>query len=472
MRKCRNGIILTLVYLFTRVPFLVFRPVYYDSFEYVDRIRDASWNTLVPIIRGSHPPVHTLYIGLAGAVRIITHLPAAQVYTLLSVFFGFFAVFLWYNVLFRFLRNSRDAFWGTLMFTLFPGFWRTSTNILYEPLLLAFQAGAMAATLTFFKTNRTRYMVAATLCFTAAQLTFIGNIFSVLPIMVLATLYKPKQTKWVIFWLTTSIATALVIDRMILGSWSALIQNYVTHAGDTISPTGGILVIFGRILRNIIFLTSKLTHPLAASIAIIALLYLRREKRMVWVTLAFLAISFAQMQYWHAGYYGRIGILVLFPLSLVLGKFLGKRPLFGIGLCIVLAINILILGTNQRKIPYITALARWTQAPHTLFVTGDNTRFAFAPGTNVFIVRDPQNDIPKLTKAVETNERIFLDKSVLTYPYNQPDGWEYQLVSKQNKEGILTDWFAKRCTLRVAYDYPSLPPLVIYEATACNNEQF
>jgi hypothetical protein len=468
MRNVRNGLTLTLVYLVTRVPFLVFRPIYYDSFEYVSRIRDVSSNTLVASIRGSHPPVHALYIGLAGVVRIITHLPPEQIYTLLSVFFGLFAVLLWYTVLLRFFRNYRDALWGALTFTLFPGFWRTTTNILYEPLLLAFQAGTMAAMLMFFETKRTRYTAAAVLCFTAAQLTFIGNIFSILPIMVLAALSKPKQITRVIVGIIIALAAACVVDRMILGSWPALIQNYVAHAADTISPTGGTFIILGRILRNIVLITSLLASPLAAAIALIAVWTLRRTKRLVALALAFCAVSFIEMQYWHAGYYGRIGIPVLFPLSLILGRFLGKRTLLGVGLSIVLAINIFILGTNQQKVPYITALNLWAQrAPDAVFVTGDATRFAFTAKANVFVVRNPDHDIGKLTEAIQANKHVYLDTSVLTYPYNQPDGWEYQLLSKQNKQGILTAWFTQHCTLHVAYEYPSVPPLVVYEATNC-----
>lgn len=468
MRKHRNGIILTLVYLFTRLPFLVTHTVYYDSFEYVSRIRSVSWNTLLAVIRESHSPVHTLYIGLAGVMKIITQLPPEKVFTLLSVIFGLSVVYLWHTVLLRLLRDTRTALWGTLAFTLFPGFWRITTNILYEPLLLAFQAGTMAALLTFYDTKRARYAVAALLCYTGAQLTFIGNIFIAVPIIILAGLYKPKQLRLTVVILIASLVTACVVDRIVLGSWATLIQNYVTHAGDTVSPAGGILIITGRMLRNIIFITSALTYPLSTGIALVAIWTLRRNKHIIMLTLTFLCVSFLEMQYWHAGYYGRIGIFVLFPVSLILGKFFGKKPVLGLGLCTVLAINIVALGANQRKVPYVTALRLWAlQSPAALFITGDYTRFAFAEKTNTFIVRDPQRDIPKLTEAVKTKQRIFLDKSILTYPYNQPDGWQYQLLSRQNRRGILADWFSNRCTMQIAYEYPSAPPLVVYEATSC-----
>lgn len=473
-----NFSILILIYIFTRFPFPFFNPVYYDSFEYVSVLQNARWGQIVSIVRSTHQPIHTIYIGLAALIKTLAPFTASEIYIFISLIFGLVTVIFWYIFLFYFYKRKEHAFWGTALLILFPAFWRINTNILYESMLLAFQAGAFATFFLFLDKKQIRYILAAIIFFGSAQLVFIGNIFSAVPIAFMALIFKIKERKMIFIWLIASIIFSLLIDYIILGSTNNLIQKYTSHMTDLVSPQGGIIITSARIIRNIILLTSKIIHPLTLFITILAFWALRNEKRIIIITLAFFAASFVMMQYWHAGFFERIGILVIFPISILLAKFIGDRSLIGAILCIILTINIFILGFQQKKISYITALTNWVHSvlnkeKSVLFITGDYTRFTYEQtNANVFIIRDPKNETEKLLRAIinteQNNGRVIADASALSYPFNQPDGWDYQLLSRQNKKGVIEKFLTEKCNLQEIYQQQSIPPLIIYEVKSCS----
>jgi hypothetical protein len=475
----KNIFFLILIYIITRIIFLIFQPVYFDSFEYVDRLQNVSWNQIIPVIQSTHHPIHTLYVGMAAILRVSTGFPPAFIYTSMSFVFGGIAVWLWYICLIHIYRKKTFAFWGTLVFVLFPSFLRISTNILYESMLLAFQAGTMAALLCFLDTGKKRYWISAVLCFAAAQLVFVGNIFSVLPIAVLCVIHKPNKKQWIAAWIVSSVVLAFCVDYGILG-FLILMEKYLSHSGDVISPQGGIFIVLVRIIRNCITLTSILVHPFVALLSVYAIWAIRKQKQIFLTALVFIAASFLMMQYSHGGYFGRIGILIVFPVSMILGSFFGDRQKFGIIICALLWVNICLLGWEQRQVPYIHALSSWEQSvvipqgQRMLFVVTPFTRFAYGKTTqNIFVIGDDseKDAVPLLERMkdiLKSNGRVFVDSSVMTYPYDKPDGWGYHRLFGQNKQGFFSEWFPEHCAFDAISQQKSLPPFAVYEVTACD----
>jgi len=464
------------VYFITRLPFLVFEPVYYDSFEYVRAISQIdTWHQIPKAILSTHQPVHTGYIGIAAFFRVITHLNPAVLYASISFISGLIGMSFWYLTLKHLYKNTAAAFWGTLVFVLFPYFWRSSTNILYESILTAMQTGTMLMLSIYAIRRKIKGLIAAIVLFAGAQLVFIGNIFSIIPIAVFGLCLKLKKS--VLIWAISSILLSLLVDYLISGDPTFITQKYLSHISDTVSPQGGLLLLIARITRNIIVITTAIVYPLPALLSIPALWKLRHDKHIFIMACVFLIFSFMTMQYWHAGNFGRIGFLVVLPISLILGKLFKDYPLIGIATSLILIGNVLKLGSQQRQTPYIHALTTWAKQTSkenktSLFVTSDYTRFAYEQTqAYVLVVRNPQNDIDKLLSDINKiqvqNGNIFIDSSALSYPYDLPDGWNYHILSMQNKPQLIRESLTKDCNLKLYHEYSSFPALTIYQIEHC-----
>jgi len=161
-------------------------------------------------------------------------------------------------------------------------------------------------------------------------------------------------------------------------------------------------------------------------------------------------------------------MLVILPASLMVGIALSKKLLWIICLGMVMTFQLIMLGIKQQSTPYVSSLKQWVEERVVTqsdwkFVTSDNARMAFENfGIEPLVIRGPEREIQDLSEYINSSpeQRVYIDRSALSYPYWQPDGWEDHLLSKKNGVMMIREWVERHCNLREVAG-------IIYEISDC-----
>lgn len=460
---------LILYYLVTRSLFLQVRPVYYDSFEYVRLIESMSKLGIVEAIRNSHQPVHTLYLWIAGGVNQLIGLSPQLSLSTLSLVAGLGVVIFWVLLVKELTNSWKVGYCAGLVLCMVPGFFVTNTNILYESLLLMAQVMSLWSLIKYLKTCKLAWLILGAVLLGISQLVFIGSLFLLIPIATIFWIMKDKMS-WgrLVLFGVVFVMIAGTVDVYVLGA-GGIIEKYLSHTGDLVSGSGGGLILLGRVVRNIGYIIWQLLGPVMTLLVIIILIFDRAKLARLRLMLIGLALpAFLMMQYWHAGYYGRLGMLVILPASLMVGIALSKRLFWIIYLGMAMTFQLIMLGIKQQSTPYVLSLKQWVEERVVIesdwkFVTSDNTRMAFEnSGIEPFVIRDPEREIQDLSEYIKSSpeQRVYIDRSALSYPYWQPDGWEDHLLSKKKGVMMIREWVERHCNLREISG-------IIYEISDC-----
>lgn len=460
-----------LYYLITRIFFLQVRPVYYDSFEYVRLVESMSTIGIVEAIRNSHQPVHTLYLWMAGGVNQLIGLSPQLSLSTLSLAAGLGVVIFWVLLVKELTNSWKVGYCSGLVLCMIPGFFVANTNILYESLLLMAQVMSLWSVIKYSKTLKLAWLISGAVLLGLSQLVFIGSLFLLIPIATIFWIMRDKMS-WgrLVLFGAVFMMIAGTLDVYVLGA-GGIMAKYLSHTGDVVSGSGGALILLGRVVRNIGYISWQLLGPVMIILVALILIFDRAKLARHKLILMGLALpAFLMMQYWHAGYYGRLGMLVILPASLMVGIALSKRLFWIICLGMVMTFQLIMLGIKQQSTPYVLSLKQWvgervaTQSDWK-FVTSDNARMAFEnSGIELLVIRDPGREIQDLSEYINSSpeQRVYIDRSALSYPYWQPDGWEDHLLSKKNGAMMIGEWVERHCNLREVTG-------IIYEISYCDD---
>ncbi len=425
----KNLSLISFLYFLTRLPFLRPLPVFYDSFEYIQSINRLDISNFRQIILSSHQPIHTFYFITALIFKkIFFFLSVQTILVLISLIFGYLTVVVWYLFVNKMI-NKRIAFFSSLLLLVFPYFFVANTNILYESELLFFQV------LSIYLLSKQKPVVAG-LTFGFAQLIFIGNLI-LFPIYLLFIFIKSKRKKITFFLFTISFfTTAFLIDYLILGSWKLLQTKYTVHLFDLVSTNNGILVTLGRVARNIVIQSSAILSIPGIIFLLIALLiiFIRNKKLFLIFTFNILPFTLLQ-QYWHAGFYGRLSIGLIFPASLIIAYVFENRIVKFLILLLISLSTINFAVAQRQESPIYSFYDLIKNQKNIVIVTSDYNRFLYEKNRlHVFAFKG--NNTGNATEFIEgslkINKTVLIDSQALTYPYYQYDGSFYQILSKNS----------------------------------------
>ena len=260
----------------------------------------------------------------------------------------------------------------------------------------------------------------------------------------------------------------LSLDLLFLKDLSIILTKYQPHLSDIVSLQGGILVFSFRILRNI-FLQSSAILSLPTTIILILLLFVStlhhlssrstfcRLSSIVW-----LIPPFFLMQFWHSGLYGRLGLFIIFPVSLLLAENLTKiwqkylTCLAEVSLAslrsgptgrrrwvfLILLVFLVLQFLSQHQTPPIYrfySLIENEPKEKIAIITSDSNRFLYQKNNLTTLVVNPGIPYEIVEKFIYENQKskrlVLIDSQAITAPYYQFDGDYYQLLSR-NKKGI------------------------------------
>ena len=430
--------LLSLLYALTRIPFLRPYPVYYDSFEYVRIIEKINWSSLHSFITTSHQPVHTLYFIICLIFKsLFPSLSTPLGMVLSSLFFGYGTCIIWYFVL-RKIRNKKIALWGAIILLLFPYFFITNTNILYESELLFFQLAAFFILLIGNEKKKERYIFFSGIVLGLAHLVFIGTAY-IVPIFLGFIWGGFSRKKWYGFvglalFCIGYCLSGILLDFFILQSVPLLQVKYVKHVGDVVSQNQGLILMGGRMIRNVLVQVVAILSPGGAILLVFSALYLLIKKRVgILVIVALLFIPFfILMQYWHAGFFGRLAIGIIFPASFLIVLFFDS-PIAHIAKIVVLLIFFISIPWRQLDPPPLYASFYQIQNDKNIAViTSDYHRFLYEEAHIPYFAIKGDTDPKEIQQYIDSalsQKVVLIDSAALRYPYYQYDGDTYHILS-------------------------------------------
>jgi len=425
--------LLSLFYFVSRIPFLRTYPVYYDSFEYIRIVEKLSWNSITTIISSSHQPIHTLYfISNLLFKSLLPHQPVELAMTMNSLLFGYGVTVMWYLFMKK-ISHKKIALFSTIILLLFPYFYITNTHILYESEMLFFQIASGYIVLIGIEKKKPFYIFLSGLVLGLAHLIFIGTMF-ILPIYFFALLkaFKKHRKIALLFCALFGIGyflSGFLGDFLFLQSIPLLITKYVKHAGDVVANNQGLIFLLGRIIRNILVQSNAILSGGGFILLIFACIVLVSKKKYLYLLLI---PYFVLMQYWHAGFFGRLAIGIIFPAAFIItSTFTNTRA--QLAKIAVLVVFFIWIPWRQLDPPPIYNYYYLVQnEKNVVVITSDYNRFLYERfSIPHFVIKGDtaREEIKKYIDANLKNKTVLIDSSALRYPYFQYDGSSYNIMS-------------------------------------------
>lgn len=434
---------LSLIYLFSRLPFLWTYPVFYDSFEYAKIAQTINLANFREIIISSHQPIHTFYfLTILIFKTIFSFLSLNVILVLISLVFGYLTMFFWFNFVKNFLDRER-AFFASCLLLLFPYFFIANTNILYESELLFFQIAAIFFFRQGLKQEKIAKVFLAGILWGLSVSIFTGSLI-IFPIFLVIFWQEKKKVVPLVLLVLLALLVPLAIDYLFLRSPQIILTKYQPHLADLVSAANGLPLLAFRLLRNIVLESSAiLSWPgaiLTAIVLLASILYLLSSTPIFYLPSSifwFLPPLFL-MQFWHAGLYGRLGLFIIFPASLILAKNLKKFWQKILVLLILLIPLIPHLLTQTRPPPIYQYYNLVKKEKNIVIITTDSNRFLYEQAKIPTFVLKHKESLPTLTLFINTNlkqdHQVLIDSMALLFPNNQFDGSFYHPLTKNKRE--------------------------------------
>jgi len=465
---------LTIVYFFTRIPFLRGTPVFYDSFEYLNLVEKLDLSNFSQVIGSSHQPIHTFYFLTILVFKIIFFfIPTRSVLVFISLFFGYLTIITWYLLVKKFINNN-IAIFSALLLLIFPYFFVVNTNILYESELLFFQIVSLYFAFDGSKKVDIKKILIAGILWGISQSIFIGSLL-IAPIFFWQFLVSKKRriSYWLIFIFTLiGVVIPIIIDGLFLKS--SLFLKYSSHLIDFVSGKGGLFILLLRIIRNIIFQTAAILSVSGGVVLFTSLLIIFLKNRKEFLTcLIWLIPPFFLMQYWHAGLFERLALFIVFPAALVI-SLVAREKLIRLLILFSIALTTVNFAVRQKNVllmnRYIGGIKNSLNLKKIAIITSDYNRFIYwQNGLTTFVFNGLDENIPQAEKFIQQNlkkkQRVLIDSSGLRFPYYQFDGDFYHLLSLGKIGQSQAKEVLEKFDFKVFYTDKSNPEIYFFEIT-------
>ena len=465
-----------LLFIISRFCFLANYPHFYDSPEYLrESISPSFFNSL----SSSHEVVHPVWLFLTQIFQGITSQPTSWELSLISAFFGLICMVAFYFLAKR-LFDEKTAVFSLIPLIFFSHLWLIQTNILHESLDL----GLFLLSLLFFDfflQKRRFYWWGLTVLFLSLSiLDFVGILLWSVAFLGLAIL-RSKKNVWRknIVWGFLTIFLSLILSLI-----SLFLLLLLTKTIEPISRIRIIFLGFGatgifsgwglidilRMLRNNLYILFY-GYSIAAILGLIfTSVYLFQKKR--WSLLIFLFSFFIPFlitgKFWHFGPFGRLAVLIAYPLALFLAL-MPWRKIYWILIAIIFLTFCPTFWVYQKTpIPQIQAslIDEIETKEKDILVLSDYQRPQLSYDNALYV-----NSKEEIQKMVEekinekllTGGRVFISQQAIDFPYWQYDGQQIHIISRGDKNKAQLKEFLKDKEKKLVAEDKNYPLLNLYQ---------
>lgn len=432
--------IISLLYFLTRIPFIRNYPYLFDSFEYIDRIQNATLSNIREIISSSHQPIHTFYFFWLFILKnILFFLDTHLLIIINSLLFGFLSVLVWYKFVSQF-RNQSISFYSTLLILSFPLFFISNINIMYESELVFLQVLALYLVYLSTKNNSLVKTIFAGISWGLSQSIFIGSLF-LYPIYMALYFFYGRKNKILhpFVLLVSSVTTSILLDISSFNKFVLIREKYVSYFSlPNYDQNTNILLFLLRLARNFTFQPFMMLSVSGSIFFLISLIFIfLKNKKVFAFYLLFLSPFFFLMQFWGAWLIGRISMFFIFPASLAISSCFRKKFLRILILIFIFTTTAYYM-IKQKDFPplykYHSLIENIYADKKTAVLTSDYNRFLYEknriPIYKYVGFRETAEDE---TRFVETYLRqgymVLIDSAGLRFPYFQFDSDFFQILS-------------------------------------------
>lgn len=447
-----NTLFLSIIfYVITRTFFFHTAPLYFDSFEYQRWLNQATITTWLPSLTQTHQPIHTTYLSLAFLLKLLLPQTLEHLtFPLITLATGLGCVLLWPQVLLALGFPRQAAYRTGLILTLLPGFILITTASLYEPMLLLSFLGTLWFWIQVLKRNTLLPLLFASITWAMGFGVFIGAIFLFPALFFLWLTLSRKWQPLLLLLLGTSIFL-FSIEFFTLGHWPLIVEKYLGHSGDIPLVQDNLFLWIARVVRNI--LTSVSFHAGSTGFVLCTLSLWRWRGQPKAVRAMILGLLFSGIlltQYWHAGLYGRISAMLLFPLSASLGL-IARRRLCVYALLLLLSLTpVHILVTLKQIVPaekLVQSAQQLCPPTQCSIITVDSLdEWYEQAGYRTFAFKIGSAEIPAATEFLRQEHKaqraVLIDSSAERFPYYQFDGsfWHIMSLGRNSSSATRALW--------------------------------
>ena len=230
------------------------------------------------------------------------------------------------------------------------------------------------------------------------------------------------------------------------------------------------LTDIGRFVRNglliIIYGYSFLLPFVTAGLFIIWIKKINRKLMILF--LSFLIPFFLTAKFWYGGLYGRYSSLIAYGFALMIALIPNRIIYWLIILSICLTFIPTFIAFQKKPIPVVQKemLKQLKISENDLIILSDYQRpqlsfkNTFYINGNADLTKTVEN---KILSTLKNNQKVFISRQAVTFPYWQYDGQQIHIVSKGNiNKAVLKKFLADKNLTKVA-ELKNYPLLSIYQ---------
>ncbi len=443
-----------LFFLITRLVSFRTQPTYYDSFEYIHWLDQATWHNWFVTLSQTHQPVHTLYLSLAFLFKqLFPFLTSGAIFAPLTFFPAFLLVMLWPRVLMTLGFEKRAALWSGLILSFLPLFFLASTAVVYEPLLLLMQVLSLWIWVRSCQTEKVSHALIAGALFGLAVNTFVGTLI-ITPAFLAYWILQGRKKRLCLAFLLPAFLLPISLDFHLFQSPYLVWGKYFGHSSDVPLPDSNLVLWFARMARNTLFQLAAQAGWTGLFLALLGSFQLpfQRLPRATQGSLATLFVcGVITTQYWHAGLFGRLSLVLALLLSTLIALVASTKKTSGIFVVLLLLPTVVHLSSIMRSpLPAeerLQALKKMCDPEKCIVVTAAPQSFWYEQaGYTTFAFRIGDPEVPAANDFIENglqeNKIVLVDWIAQRWPYFQYDGpiWHIMSMGKTNQSATRPLW--------------------------------
>ena len=425
-------IVIFLVFLSLRLYFATSQPIFFDSFEYLERLSDP--NFLHALFSG-HPPLHSGYIFILWPIyqfaKLFLSNPTDLVISFQILVSGISMLAL-YNLITK-LWNKKIASISLLIILLLPLLWISQMTLMMEGLYVALFIISLNAFNNYLSDKSYCSLVVSLCCWVLSLAVHIGVLLWI-PLFLYLLLYHKAKSKLTIITLF-SFTTVLVF----------LIMGYLTGLRLGISPLSGLRFFlftktgehanFGLQFNSILIFIRNIIVPIfynnTVLISLLALISLfnRKHKHLLLLWLWILPTILVN-QWWDSLFFGRHALIVILAMAILVALLIKNKTHLVLGILIYLVIaTIPSLAKLRNDSPYINFAQKSAQIPLPNLLICDHFSYPLMQRYykgEIISVNEPgwskNGLVSEINKKINSNIPVYILSTALSEPYGLYNG--------------------------------------------------
>jgi len=462
-------------YIVSRLFFLSKYPLFYDSPEY---LRESLSSNFFSSLQKSHESIHPVYLFLTQLFQKI--IPGQNAWNL-SFISGLFGLgsFILFFLLVKKLFNKKTALYSLVPLVFFKHTWLIETNVLYESINHFLLIGGVLTFLYFLENKKIYLFIASVLFWSLVILNFPGIVIWFISLFALISLKKrfnKKNIVYLVIGLFVSLIIGLFVNKILLDmsglqGFSRLDTLYKDYGINILLKDFNFINIIRMLRNSFLILVNGYSYASLVSIFIFIYLILKEKNKKLTMFLIFFLVPFILSgKFWYGGLYGRYSSFVAYFLAITFSfvYLLFKRIYFV--LLFILIVSFTPTLISYQKVPVFSVqeslVKKINIKDEDIVILSDYQRPQLEIKNSYFLLPD-QNKNKEIeiliTDKLLGNNRVFITKQAINYPYWQYDGQEIHIVSKGNLEKAYFRNYLSDKDLTIVSFNKKYPLLDVYE---------